>query len=193
MAGIAIGVDNFYYAEVLTDSAAGFTTGEIKRVKFLNEISIEPEQDTAKAYGDNQTAAMAVSNGDLEISTTFVTVPHEDRAVLAGATVEGGAVKYHKDDVPPDVAIVWERTNHDGSSEWFACYKGKFMRASIAGKTKEDSYEFQNAEMSGSFIPREADGFTHGSYYDEKGETTGRDKAFKDAFGKAFPTDDLAA
>lgn len=189
MAGIAVGVDNFYYAKVTKDDETGFETGAIKRVRYLNNISVEPAQETAKAFGDNQTAAIAVSNGDLEIGATFVTVPMEDRAELSGATVTDGSVQYHKDDIPPDVAMLFERTNHDGTSEWFGVYKGKFMRAAINGATKEDSYEFQNSEMSGTFVPRVADGFTHGSYFDEKGATIGRDKAFMDTFGKAFPVD----
>lgn len=193
MAGIAVGVDNFYYAKVTKDDESGFETSEIKRVRYLNNISVEPAQEIAKAFGDNTTAGIAVSNGDLEIGATFVTVPLEDRAELAGGTVEDGSVQYHKDDIPPDVAMLFERTNHDGSSEWLGVYKGKFMRASINGATKEDSYEFQNSEMSGTFVPRVSDGFSHGEFYDDKGETTGRDKAFMRTFGKAFPTGDLAA
>ena len=186
MAGIAIGVNNFYYGIVETDTEKDWSVKDVKRVRFLNEISVEPEQEVAKAFGDNQTAAKATNNGDITVSTTFVSIPLEDKAVLTGSKVEDGVVRFNKDDIPPEVAVVFERTNHDGSSEWLGFYKGTFTRPTENGKTKEEGIDFQNAEVEGTFIPRIRDGDTHIMAVDNKGETTNRDKVFTELFGGTF-------
>lgn len=186
MAGIAIGVNNFYYGLVDKDTEKEWTVKDVKRIRFLNEISVEPEQDVAKAYGDNQTAAKATNNGDITLSTTFVSVPLEDKAILSGAKYEDGLVRYNKDDIPPEVAVIFERTNHDGSSEWLGFFKGTFTRPTENGKTKEEGIDFQNAEVEGTFIPRLRDGDTHVIVSDGKGETTNRDKLFQELFGVAY-------
>ncbi|GAB5757423.1 hypothetical protein JMUB7514_27710 [Staphylococcus aureus] len=54
-------------------------------------------------------AATAVSNGKLSVKTTFVTVPADDKAFLNGAKKGVGGYKYGAKDIPPDVAIVFER------------------------------------------------------------------------------------
>lgn len=183
MAGIAIGVNNFYYGIVETDTEKEWKVKDVKRIRFLNEISVEPEQDVVKAFGDNQTAAKATNNGDISLSTTFVSIPQKDKAILAGAKYEDGMVKFNKDDIPPEVAVVFERTNHDGSSEWLGFFKGTFTRPSEGGKTKEESLEFQDASVEGTFIPRIHDGGTHLMTVDKKDETANRDKLFQALFG----------
>ena len=194
MAGIPIGVTNFYYGLVKADDTATWTVDQVKRIKFLNEITVESEQDVAKAFGDNQTAAKATFNGDITVSTTFVNIPAEDKAILSGARYEEGIVRFNKDDIPPEVAVVFERTLHDGSSEWLGLYKGTFTRPSENGKTKEEGIDFQNAEVEGTFIPRDKDGDTHILVTDDKGVTVNRDKLFTEMFGKTYdaivnPTD----
>ena len=52
MAGIPIGVTNFYYGLVKADDTDTWTVDQVKRIKFLNEITVESEQDVAKAFGD---------------------------------------------------------------------------------------------------------------------------------------------
>ncbi|MEK8084218.1 major tail protein [Staphylococcus aureus] len=48
--------------------------------------------------------------------TRFVTVPADDKAFLNGCAKKGvGGYKYGARDIPPDVAIVFERRNHDES------------------------------------------------------------------------------
>ncbi len=186
VSGIAIGVSNFYYAPILKDTENEWETGAGTRIRFLKEIEVDRPQDTEEDYGDDMVAATAVSNGKLSVKTTFVTVPADDKAFLNGAKKGVGGYKYGAKDIPPDVAIVFERRNHDESSEWVGLFKGKFTRSSIKGQTKQDKVEFQNDDVEGNFIDRLFDESSHVTGYDKKGSTTGRDYVFMETFGKTY-------
>lgn len=186
VSGIAIGVSNFYWAPVEQDGETGIAYGNGTRTRFLQEIEVERPQESEDTYGDDIIAATAVSNGKLEIKTTFVTVPPEHKAFLSGAKKGTGGFKYSAKDIPPDIGAVFERRNHDGSSEWVGLFKGKFTRPSIKGQSKQDKIEFQNDEVEGSFIDRIYDEASHVTGFDAKGETKGRDYVFLETFGQTY-------
>ncbi|HEC2144665.1 TPA: Ig-like domain-containing protein [Staphylococcus delphini] len=186
VAGIAIGVTNFYWAPIKTDDGSNWEVKGGHRTRFLKEINVDRPQETEEEYGDNIVAATAVSNGKLSVKTTFVSIPAEQKAFLAGAKKGEGGFKYGANDIPPDVAVVFERTNHDGSSEWVGLFKGKFTRPSLDGQSKKDKVEFQNDEVEGSFVDRLFDESSHVTGFDKKGEHKGRDYVFTETFGKTF-------
>ncbi|EIL3010006.1 Ig-like domain-containing protein [Staphylococcus pseudintermedius] len=186
VAGIAIGVTNFYWAPIKTDDGEKFEVESGHRTRFLKEIEVDRPQEVEEEYGDNMVAATAVSNGKLSVKTTFVSIPSEQKAFLAGAKKGEGGFKYGANDIPPDVAVVFERTNHDGSSEWVGLFKGKFTRPNLSGQTKQDKVEFQNDEVEGSFVDRLFDESSHVTGFDKKGEHKGRDYVFTETFGKTY-------
>ncbi|WP_340293602.1 major tail protein [Staphylococcus coagulans] len=186
VSGIAIGVTNFYWAPIETDTDKEWKVKSGHRTRFLKEISVDRPQETEEEYGDNIVAATAVSNGKLSVKTTFVSIPAEQKAFLSGAKKGKGGFKYGAKDIPPDVAVVFERTNHDGSSEWVGIFKGKFTRPDIGGQTKQDKIEFQNDEVEGSFVDRLFDESSHVTGFDKKGVTQGREYVFMETFGKSY-------
>ncbi|PCF84597.1 major tail protein [Staphylococcus intermedius] len=186
VSGIAIGVTNFYWAPIKTDDGSKWEVKGGHRTRFLKEIEVDRPQETEEEYGDNIVAATAVSNGKLSVKTTFVSIPSEQKAFLAGAKKGEGGFKYGANDIPPDVAVVFERTNHDGSSEWVGLFKGKFTRPNLSGQTKQDKVEFQNDEVEGSFVDRLFDESSHVTGFDKKGEHKGRDYVFTETFGKTY-------
>lgn len=186
VSGIAIGVTNFYWAPIKTDTGEKFEVGDGHRTRFLKEIEVDRPQEVEEEYGDNMVAATAVSNGKLSVKTTFVSIPPEQKAFLSGAKKGKNGFKYGANDIPPDVAVVFERTNHDGSSEWVGLFKGKFTRPSLNGQTKQDKVEFQNDEVEGSFVDRLFDESSHVTGFDKKGTNAGRDYVFAETFGKTF-------
>lgn len=186
VSGIAIGITNFYWAPIKTDTGEKFEVGDGHRTRFLKEIEVDRPQEVEEEYGDNMVAATAVSNGKLSVKTTFVSIPPEQKAFLSGAKKGKNGFKYGANDIPPDVAVVFERTNHDGSSEWVGLFKGKFTRPSLNGQTKQDKVEFQNDEVEGSFVDRLYDESSHVTGFDKKGTNAGRDYVFTETFGKTF-------
>lgn len=186
----ATGVDEFYYA-VLDESGANVIQGEPERVKFLQTITVEMPQEAVRAYGDNTTAEIAVSSGNITVTSSFNKIPQEDKEVLFGLESNNGLTAYGSNDTPPYVAVVFAKTHEDGSKEWVGLTKGIFMRPTIEGTTKQDTVEFSSEEITAEFMDREVEGFTEEKSVvfgrDAKGETTQRDALFQTVFGVGHP------
>ncbi|MFS8189482.1 major tail protein [Rossellomorea marisflavi] len=188
------GVEEFYYAVLAEDGSQSIIkeNEEISAIKFLQNIEIEMPQEMVRAFGDNKTAELGVSNGNTTITSGFHTLPIEDRIVLFGAEKsEDGLAAYGSDDHPPFVACVFAKTHEGGDKEWVGLTKGKFMRSNISGQTKEESTEFSQSEMTGEFMERKVQGYEKEKTcvfgWDKKGETAKRDALFQKVFGKAYP------
>ncbi|MGG0284127.1 major tail protein [Peribacillus butanolivorans] len=185
------GVNEFYYAVLTDDDDHSFTAGEITRIKFLQNIEVEMPQEAMRAYGDNGTAEIAISGGNVTVSTQFHKVPIQDKNILFGLEKVDGLSSIGGEDVPPYVVAVFTKTFEDGSKEWVGLTKGMFMRSKISGKTKEENKEFDNEEVTGEFMER----YVHGASSeksvlfgaDKKGETDNRDSLFQKIFGKPYP------
>lgn len=181
------GVNEFFYGEVAEKLVADY----IERVKFLQEITVEMPQEVVRAYGDNTTAEMAVSSGDISVNSTFHKIPIEDKSKLLGWETVDGLTATGSGDNPPYVAVIFAKTFEDGTSEYVGLPKGKFTRPNVTGKSKEGSVEFSNEEITAQFMDRVVDGFEDEKSvifaYDKKGETTNRDALFEKVFGKPYP------
>lgn len=184
------GVDEFYYAE-LDESGAGITLNDPERVKFLQEINVEGEQEIVRAYGDNKTAEMAVSSGDISVTSQFHKIPIQDKQRLLGLEVVDGLTAMGSEDNPPYVAVVFAKTHEDGSTEYVGLPKGMFTRPNISGQTKQEGVEFSSEEISAQFMDRAVEGFSKEKSvlfaHDPAGETKNRDKLFMKVFGKPHP------
>ncbi|MBO1513261.1 major tail protein [Metabacillus bambusae] len=186
------GVDEFYYG-ALDETEVAIITGSPERIEFLQTLNIEMPQEPVRAYGDNKTAEIAVSNGNVTVTAAFHRLPEEDKAVLFGLEkTETGLYSYGSTDTPPYVACIFAKTYQDGSKEWVGLPKGLFMRPTINSQTKADGVEFSTEETSAEFMDREVSGFTEEKSVvfgrDEKGSTAQRDALFQAIFGKAYPS-----
>ncbi|WP_299090343.1 major tail protein [uncultured Metabacillus sp.] len=186
------GIDEFYYAK-LDETGTAVIVGVPERIKFLQNINIEMPQEAVRAYGDNQTAEIAVSSGNITVTSAFHKLPDEDKAVLFGLEkTAGGLYAYGSSDTPPYVACVFAKTYEDGSKEWVGLTKGIFMRPNTESQTKQDGVEFSTEEVSAEFMDREVDGFVEEKSVvfgrDEKGETVQRDALFQAIFGQPYPS-----
>lgn len=185
------GIDEFYYG-VLNEEGETVITGTPERIKFLQNITVEMPQESTRAYGDNQTAEIAVSSGNISVTAGFHNVPDADKAVLFGLEkTSTGLYAYGSNDAPPYVGAVFTKTYQDGSKEYVGLPKGMFMRPNIEGTTKEDGVEFSSEEVTAEFMDREVAGFSDEKSVlfgrDEKGSTTQRDAIFMAIFGTTHP------
>ncbi|NMH72779.1 phage tail protein [Bacillus sp. RO2] len=182
------GVDEFYYGLI----GDGIIASSIERVKFLQEITVEMPQEVVRAYGDNTTAEMAVSNGDISVNSTFHKIPIEDKQRLLGLETVGGLTAIGGTDNPPYVAVVFAKTFQDGSKEYVGLPKGIFTRPNVSGSSKAGGTTAFNTEaIVAQFMDRKVDGFDSDKSVifaaDEKGINTNRDALFLKIFGTAHP------
>ncbi|WP_182200091.1 major tail protein [Paraliobacillus salinarum] len=182
------GVDEFYYG-IVDD---GLTAAQLERVKFLQNITVDMPQEVVRAYGDNETAEMAVSSGDVSVNSAFHKIPIEDKQKLLGWEVVEGLTAAGNNDNPPYVGVIFTKTYEDGSKEYVGLPKGIFTRPSITGNTKGQNTEFSNEEISAQFMDREVTGFSKKKSVifarDAKDSTTNRDALFQKIFGIAHPS-----
>lgn len=185
----ATGVSEFYYG-VLGD-ANKIAAEAPERVRYLQNINVDMPQEIVRAYGDNTTAEMAVSNGDISVSSQFHTIPMEDKQVLLGWETKEGITASGSTDASPYVAVVFAKTHEGGSREYVGLPKGLFTRPGIEGQTKEDNVDFSNETIEAQFMDRFVEGFDEEKSVlfatDTKGETTNRDALFLKVFGVAHP------
>lgn len=185
------GVDEFYYLELDESTGLGVEGKEIERVKFLQTINVEMAQEIVRAFGDNTTAEMAVSSGDVGVTSGFHKIPLEDKKRILGWEEADGLYGTGNEDNPPYLIVVFAKTFEDGSREYVGLPQGIFTRPNIEGNTKEDGVEFSSEEIEAQFMDRKVKGFKkkHSAIfaYDEAGETTKRDALFTKLFGKPHP------
>ncbi|MGW8428827.1 major tail protein [Peribacillus simplex] len=117
-------MNEFYYAVLTDDDDHSFTAGEITRIKFLQNIEVEMPQEAMRVYGDNGTAEIAISSGNVTVSTQFHKVPIQDKNILFALETVDGLSSIGGEDGPPYVAAVFTKTFEDGSKEWVGLTKG---------------------------------------------------------------------
>src|SRR5690625_3990311 len=152
------GVDEFYYNELDEDTNLAQQDQPLERVRFLQTITVDMPQEIVRAYGDNTTAEMAVSSGDIEVTSGFHKIPLEDKQRLLGWEQVDGLYGTGSEDNPPYVAVIFAKTFEDGSREYVGLLKGKFSRPTLEGNTKEDTVEFSSEEIAAQFMDREVEG-----------------------------------
>lgn len=181
-----VGITGFLYAKLKKDTTDGFEYGEIVRVPYAQNVSIESEQEIAKAYGDNTVAEMAVSTGVTTAGFQFHTIPLEDRIELLGLENDDDGLIVQKSQVnPPYVAVALEKTKADGTSELVGLTKGMFTLPSDEAETKEDTLEFGSDEIEGEFSARVHDDVAQIFAHIGKDDKEKRDAFMKKVFGKS--------
>ncbi|HLR41606.1 MAG TPA: major tail protein, partial [Pseudogracilibacillus sp.] len=186
------GLTEFLYGKTKDDDT-GIVEEQATRIKFLQNINISTPQDIVKAFGDNETAEMAVSTDATQLTTQFHKLPIEDRTIIYGWEKQGNMVGLSGSPNPPYISCMFTRTMEDGSTEHIGFTKGKFTMADVEGQTKGESVEFGNDSTEGQFMPRKVEGFDKNMTFiivsDEPGETTNRDELYEKIFGMEFPTE----
>lgn len=181
------GLKGFKFAVVGSEDVV-----EVEDLKGLQEISVSKEQSIEKAYADNGVVEMAVSNGIVELSSTFHHIPLEQRTTLFGLTTDADGLSYVGNNaIPPYVNVMFEKTKEDGAVEYVGLLNGKFLYPEDEGQTKGEDVEFGQMESSAEFMGSEVEGLegvqTIILGLDEKGETKARDSIYMKLFGKAHP------
>ncbi|GAA0491306.1 hypothetical protein GCM10008986_16760 [Salinibacillus aidingensis] len=184
------GVDEFYYG-VLDEKTN--TVSSINHVKFLQDIEVAMTSEIARAHGDNKVAELGVSQGPVTVSGNFHSIPQSDKDTLLGLEVSTNGLSAHgSTDNPPYVVVVFAKTYEDGSKEYVGLPKGKFLKTSISGQSKQGSTTFSQDPISAEFMDREVTGFKEEKSVvtgrDAKAENTKRDALFQAVFGQAYPS-----
>lgn len=147
------GVENLVYAEVLTDDnetggSGGYTTGTVKPLAGVAEVSKTTESSSESHYYDNIPAVVIQAEGSDEITCTVSAIPLEVLADICnkkfdtatGAMVDNlGTPKYYA------LGYKTKKTNGDEVYVWRL--KGKFSIPDETYATEDDGTEANGQEI----------------------------------------------
>lgn len=143
------GVEQLVYAEVTEDTSENYTTGEVKPLAGVAEISRTTESSSEVHYYDNIPAVTIESTGSDEITCSVSAIPLPVLAEITGQTyledtqtlVEGErqnkyfALGYIAEKTTGEKVLVWR-------------YKGTFSIPDTTHNTKDDGTDANGQEIT---------------------------------------------
>lgn len=133
------GVEGLVYARVLEDSAESFTTGTVKSLAGVAEISRSTESSSATHYYDNIPAIVIQSTGSDEVSINTSVIPFDVLSEITGQAYDsdtGMFVEQERD--PGYFAIGYQTKLTDGTIIYVWRLKGSFSIPDSDSNTEDD-------------------------------------------------------
>lgn len=143
------GVDNLVYAEVLTDDSEGYTTGEVKTLAPVAEISKSTETSSETKYYDNLPAIVVNSEGSDEIGVTCAIPNLTTYADVIGKIIDedtGALIDSERE--PKYFALGYRFKKTDGTYRYVWRLKGMFAIPDETSATEDDGTDGNNTELT---------------------------------------------
>lgn len=170
--GHFIGLEQFHCAELLTDEAGSTATyGDIIHIPELISINIQPQNQDASLYADNQSVETVNYVREVQLTIELAQLPLEYRAFLLGHKMQDGVMVISKDDVAPYVGISFVTNKSNGSKRYVRFAKVKFSEPDDNPRTKGENIEFNTPSISAKAIYRNSDGICYRFADEESGYT----------------------
>ena len=146
------GIDNLVYAEVLTDDnevSGGYTTGEVKLLAPVAEITKSTETDSATKYYDNLPALVINAEGSDEIGITCAIPDLATYADIVGKAIdEDTGAMLDGEREPKYFAIGYRIKKTDGTYRYVWRLKGMFSIPDETSATEDDGTDGNNIELT---------------------------------------------
>lgn len=143
------GIEGLVFAEVTEDTAEAYTTGEVKPLAGVAELSRTTESSSEAHYYDNIPAVVVGSTGSDEVTISVSAIPMEILAEItgqvydatSGAYIEGErATKYFA------IGYITKKVNGDLVYVWR--YKGTFGIPDSTHATENDGTDANGDEVT---------------------------------------------
>ena len=146
----ATGILNAHYA-VYDPKTKVYKTP--KAIKDLETLSITETYAEGSNYADNLRNIYIKELVGADLSLTFSSISREIEAEITGQGFDKGEVAYSTNANAPQVALLFEKTYSDGSTDRIVYYNCKLSKDNENGETKTDSFNFVEDTLSGQAIP----------------------------------------
>ena len=143
------GVSNLVYAEVLTDDASGYETGEVKVLAPVAEIGKSTESSSEPHYYDNKPLIIIDSVGADEITSTVAGIPVDVLADITGQFYDkdlGAMIEGER--TPKYFALGYITEKTDGTKVNVWRLKGTFSIPEETVVTKDDGTDANGQEVT---------------------------------------------
>lgn len=146
----ATGILNAHYA-VYDPATKVYKTP--KAIKDLESLSITESYAEGSNYADNLRNIYLKELVGADLSLTFSNISREIEAELTGQGFDKGEVAYSTNANAPRIALLFEKTYSDGSTDRIVYYNCKLSKDNENGESKTDSFNFVEDSLSGQAIP----------------------------------------
>lgn len=142
------GVESLVYALVTTDSAEEYTTGAVKQLAGVAEISRTTESSSEVHYYDNIPAVTIESTGADELTCAVSAIPLDVLADITGQYYDeatGTLVEGERTNKYFAIGYIAEKTSGEKVLVWR--YKGTFSIPDTTHNTKDDGTDANGQEI----------------------------------------------
>lgn len=104
-----MGIEKLYVAKQLTDTSGGMTFSTPQYYKDVQELSLKPKTNNAKAYAENRLVDQATQFDSADISMSRYSMSSAERAFLLGQSLAstGGSISADSD-TPPFISLLYK-------------------------------------------------------------------------------------
>lgn len=142
------GVEGLVYAEVLEDSENAYTTGTVKSLAGVAEISRTTDSSTESHYYDNIPAIVITSAGADTLTCTVSAIPLQTLAEITGQVwdaTKGAMIEGNRQTKYFAMGYKTKKTNGDEIYVWR--YKGTFGVPDQVNHTENESTDANSQEL----------------------------------------------
>ena len=145
-----MGFDNLVAAEIITDDADTYETGEVFSVAPAGEIKKSTERSTATKYYDNKAFLNIISEGSDTVELVVPILPLDIEAKLTGKTQDPDTKVLLDSGVPviKYFALGYRLMKSDGTYRCIWKNKGTFTMGDEEAKSKDDSTDSSNMTLT---------------------------------------------
>lgn len=143
------GVEGLVYAEVTADTKETFTTGTVKDLAGVAEISKSTDSSNEAHYYDNIAAIVVSSTGSDEITVSASAIPLDVLAEITGQfydTTLGMFVEKERD--PKYFALGYKTKDTNGNDYYVWRLKGTFNIPDQTNATEDDGTDANGQELT---------------------------------------------
>lgn len=143
------GVEGLVYAPILTDTAESFTTGAVKSLAGVAEISKSTESSNEAHYYDNIPAVVVSSTGSDEITITASAIPFDVIADINGQYYDQSTgMLVEQERAPGYYALGYITKTTDGTEIYVWRLKGTFSIPDQTNATEDDGTDANGQEIT---------------------------------------------
>lgn len=143
------GVRGLVYAPVTKDDSTGFTTGTVKPLAGVAEISKSTESSNEAHYYDNLPAVVVSSTGSDEITISASAIPYDVLADITGQYYDATTGMYvEKERQSKYFAIGYVTKTTDGTDMYVWRLKGTFNIPDQTNSTENDGTDANGQEIT---------------------------------------------